>query len=204
MVQDLLTLPYDIRRQIWEYVLGPSKLKPCKCVIVQSYCTITHLGSCFGEFDLHEHCDNRILRVCRAIYDEVHPMMVRSPKIFTICSGICLDSLFSSISVRERSSVRRVNVKVYIGRLREGSLEGISGAALLKQAESWCGPFVQNALKCAGAGDIVDAKVISNVNEDTKLRRTIWLALQLAPDTQTSAIWGHCIPQTTQSSAVIG
>lgn len=197
MVQDLLSLPYDIRCQIWEYVLGPSKLTPCKCVVLPCYCTITHPGSCFGDFDLNGHCDNRILRVCRAIYDEVHPMTVRSPKAVTICSGMCLDTLFSSISVRERSFVRRVNVKVYIGRLGEESLEGLSGAALLKQAESWCGPFVQNALKSAGVGEIVDAKVTSIVNEDAKFRRTIWLALQLAPDAHTSVVRSHFIPHTT-------
>jgi hypothetical protein len=181
MVQDLLSLPYDIRLQIWEFVLGPSNLTPCKCVAVPSYCTITHPRSCFGDLDLHKHCDDRILRVCRAIHDEVHPMVVRSPKFFTVCSGLCLDSLFSRIPVRERSFLRRINVKVYIGQLGEESLRGLSGTALLKQAESWCGPFVQNALKCPGAGEVVDAKVISDVEEDAKYRRTIWLALKLAP-----------------------
>ena len=190
MIQDLLSLPYDIRRQIWEYVLGPSRVTPCRCMIAPSYCTITHPGSCIGDFDLHKQSDNRILRVCRAIYDEVHPIMIRAPKVFTVCSGMCLDSLFLSLRVTERSFVRRINVKVYIGRLGAESLEGLSGAELLEQAESWCGPFVQNALKCTGVGEIIDAKVISNASEDAKSRHTIWLALQLEPNASTSVIQG--------------
>lgn len=186
MVHDLLSLPYDVRHQIWEFVLGPSKVTPCKCIVVPYYCTITHPRSCFGDFDIHQHCDHRVLRVCRAIHDEVHPLVVRSPKLFTVCSGLCLDQLFSSIPVRERAFVRMVNVKVYIGQLGKESLEGLSGTALLKQAESWCGPFAQNALKNPGVGEIVDAKLISDVDEDAKSRRTIWLALKLAPLPHTS------------------
>lgn len=181
MVQHLLSLPYDIRCQIWGYVLGPRNLTPCKCVTVPYYCTITHPASCFGRFDIHAHCDERILRVCRTIYDKVQPMIVRSPRVFTICSGLCLDSLISSIPARERSCLRIVNVKVYIGQLDENSLEGLSGAALLTQAESWCGPFVQNALKAQGVGEVVDAMVVSRAEEDAKFRRTVWLTLRLMP-----------------------
>lgn len=143
------------------------------------YCTITHPASCFGDLDVHAHCDCRILRVCRAIYDEVQPMLVRTPRVFTVCSGFCLDSLFLSIPLRERTWVKRVNVKVYTGRLEEESLRGLSGAALLRRAELWCGPFVQNALMCSGVGEIVDATAIGTAEEDAKHRRTIWLALNL-------------------------
>lgn len=185
MIQDLLSLPYDIRCRIWELVIGPSKLIPCKCVVTPHCCTAIHSRSCVGDFNFFKHCDHQLLRVCKAIHDEVQPLTIRRPMIFTICSGVCLDSFFLGMEIVQRSFIRRVKVKVYIGGLEETSLRNMSGAALLKQAESQCGPFVQNALKCSGVGKVVDAKVISNVEEDAHSRRTVWMRLELTSNTNT-------------------
>lgn len=175
----LFSLPYEIRVQIWQLVLGPSDLQPCTCVARPHPCRGTLSSTCMQDFNLDETCDNRILRVCREICDEVKPMVLRSPKIFTVCNGVCLDGLLGSIPSARRAQFRRVTVRVYIGGVKEQDLRGLKGAELLTEAESWCGPFVQMALKNHGVSEVETADLVGDVEVDEKLRRTVWVDIRL-------------------------
>lgn len=179
MPQTLLSLPYDVRHQIWQLVVGRSDFKPCRCIVKPYYCTVTHPNSCFGDFKTQEECDHRILRVCRQIHDEVRPLTLRSPKVFTVCNGLCLNSLFLSVPMSERRHWRRFKVRLYIGKIKEKDLRGLSGHALLKYAESWCGPYVQTALKCQGVSEMESAELEGDISVDEGSRRTAWVYIQL-------------------------
>lgn len=106
-------------------------------------------------------------------------MVLQSPKIFTVCNGLCLDGLLGSIPSARRAQFRRVTVRVYIGGVKEQDLRGLKGAELLTEAESWCGPFVQMALKNHGVSEVETADLVGDVEVDEKLRRTVWVDIRL-------------------------
>lgn len=106
-------------------------------------------------------------------------MVLRSSKIFTVCNGLCLDGLLTSIPSTRRAQFRRFTVRVYIGGVKEQDLRGLKGVELLTESESWCGPFVQMALKNHGVSEVETADLVGDVELDEKLRRTVWVDIRL-------------------------
>jgi len=180
MVSSLLSLPFELRLQIWNLVLGPTEVEPCKCSSPPRACKFNHPGGCCEGFDVYKCFDNRILRVNRQIYDEVHPMVLGSPKIFTLCNGLCLESMFLGIQEQDRRWVRRVRVQMVVGNLHLENLRGQIGSALLQMGESRSGPYVQSALQCPDVGSLIDAAPAGQIEEDGTGRRTLWVDLVLS------------------------
>ncbi|KIV97076.1 hypothetical protein PV10_00871 [Exophiala mesophila] len=176
----LLSLPYEIRHQIWQLVIF--RLQPCACLAAPrpQACTVTLLPSrCIQDFKVDEEFDNRILRVCRQICNEVRPMLLESPQVLTVCNAVCLDELLRSVPSKRRGQFRRIRVRLYIGQVKEEDLRGLKGQDLLREAESWCGPFVQMALRNIGVSDIESVDLVGNVEVHEQLRRTVWVDIRL-------------------------
>ncbi|EXJ59485.1 uncharacterized protein A1O5_12110 [Cladophialophora psammophila CBS 110553] len=163
MISPLLTLPYELRLQIWRLVLGPTEVQPCKCPSKPGTCKFNHPGSCCEGFDVDICCDNRLLRACRQIHDEVRPLLT-PPKLFIVCNGLCMESLFLGIQSPHRRWIKRVRVDLYVGELTQNALSGLSGQELLQRAETCCGPIVQSALKCQGVGCLLDVAISEGSN----------------------------------------
>lgn len=130
---------------------------------------------------MYKTLDNRILRVNRQIYQEVHSLLLSSPKRFSVCNGLCLESLFLSIEPRDRQWIRHVRVGLYVGDTSSEVLGDETDRMLLQSAESRCGPYVQSALKCQGVGRLLHVTPAGNVDigPDDKGRRTLIVDLTL-------------------------
>ncbi|OQV00927.1 hypothetical protein CLAIMM_06362 [Cladophialophora immunda] len=178
MIPPLLTLPYELRLQIWNLVLGPTEIEPCRCPSKPGSCTYNHPGGCCEGFDVYKRFDNRLLRVCRQIHNEVQPLL-SSPKHFIVCNGLCLESLFLGIQPRHRRWIKHVRVGLYIGDSAPDALKAQHGQELLQRAEASCGPFVQSALKCQGVGRVLDVVSVREIEVDDMGKRKLSVDLIL-------------------------
>ncbi|KAH0837718.1 hypothetical protein AYO21_09212 [Fonsecaea monophora] len=174
----LLALPYELRRQIWTLALGPTQVHACKCHSTPGKCTSKHAGVCCEALNAYKIFDNRFLRVCRQIHDEVRPLL-NSPPRFNVCSGLCMESLFLGIQPRHRRWIKHVRVYVYIGDASPEALNGQSGPELVHRAEASCGRFVQSALKFQGVGRLLDASSVREIEVDDVGRRKLCVDLTL-------------------------
>src|ERR1700761_3799541 len=92
----LQTLPAEIRHQIWSYLVYPTTIYPCDCAAQNQQCQTHRLGSCCHNSSTYENCDNRVLRVSRQLFDEVHPVVrdAEQQRVFVLCNNLCLDNFF--------------------------------------------------------------------------------------------------------------
>jgi len=175
----ILSLPFELRLQIWEFVLGPTRVIPCKCPSKPGLCRFNHPGGCCESFDVYKIFDNRILRVCRQTHDEVRGVLANAPKRFDLCNGLCLESFFLSIGTRDRHWIKRVRVNLYIGEVLAENFEGQTGQELLRIGEASCGAFVCSALKYQGVGSLVGVTSVGAIRQDTMSRRILSVDLTL-------------------------
>jgi hypothetical protein len=173
----LLRLPFELRLQIWELVLGPTDIEPCKCPSKPETCTFNHPTGCCASFDVYKAVDNRLLRICRQIRDEVRPLL--SPKLFIVCNGLCLESFFLGVNSRDRRWIKKVRVNLFIGDVSANTLVGLTGQELLWRAEASCGAFVRSALKCQGVGSLADLAPAGGIEEDSRGSRLLRVDLRL-------------------------
>jgi hypothetical protein len=175
----LLSLPFELRFNIWNLVLGPTTVEPCDCSTKSGICTISAPERSSRGFSVYEVFDNRVLRVCRQLHEEVRWVLSTAPKQYVLCNGPCLERFFLQIPVKDRRWINNVRVNLYIGAGREDTLDGRTGKELLQVAEASCGGFVQSALKCAGVGAVVDAMPVGDVGTDATGRRILCVDLTL-------------------------
>lgn len=176
----LLRLPFELRLHIWKFVQGPIQVEPCKCPSKPGTCPSNHTAGCCQAFDAANTFDYRISRVCRQIHREFHDLLLRSPKTFVVCNGLCLESLFLGIKARDRRWIKNVKVNLYVGDVSWETLSRHSDQALLRAAESACGSFVGGALKCQRVGSLVKVTPLGEIVQDDIGRRTLCVDLTLA------------------------
>lgn len=179
MTPQLFSLPFELRLHVWELVIGPEQIRPCECPSKPGTCIFNHPGGCCESFNVYRKFDNRILRVCRQIHDEVHPVLVRTPKRFMLCNGLCLENFLLRIKPRDRRWIQQIRVKLYVGDVATNTLEDQSGEHLLRKGEASCGGFVRSALGCQGVGSLVAARPVAAIEEDNIGRRVLCVDLVL-------------------------
>ncbi|EXJ83659.1 hypothetical protein A1O1_07283 [Capronia coronata CBS 617.96] len=192
----LLTLPFEIRLQVWTLVVGPHTVEPCKVSTTRDgdgdRTRICRPEKCGREnFNIYTCLDTRLLRVNRQIHDEVRPLLMgltgspkETTKRFVVCDGVCLERLFLGTRPQDRRWIRYIQVRLFVGDARPEVLLAKRGHGLLEYGEACCGAFVQSALSCSGVGGLVDAVPSEKekkveVEEDERGRRTLWVDLVL-------------------------
>jgi len=81
-----------------------------QCPSTTGFCTSKHPWGCCASCDVYKRLDNRILRANRQIYDEAHPLLLSSPKLYIVCNGLCLERLFLNIKFQDRRWVQHLRV----------------------------------------------------------------------------------------------
>jgi hypothetical protein len=173
----LLRLPFELRHQIWNLILEPNEIEPCKYPSKFVTGAFSHAAGNCERFNVYEAIDNRLLRVCRQIHEEVRPLL--KPKRFIVCNGLCLETFFLGIKDKDRRWVKNVRVNVYVGDSTEAALEGHTGLEFLRKAEASCGGFVQSALKCRGVRSVINVATVGVIDEDSAGRRLLCMDLAL-------------------------
>lgn len=171
-----LSLPIEIRLQIWSYVVEPTLVYPCECAPRDEQCKSLRLDVCCRNTSTYTHCDNRVLRLNRQIFAEVAPLVRRAEqdRVFVLCNNLCLDNFFKSLDVADWRWVRHLRVDLFVGWGREQQDDWF-----LSQSHRWARRYVMGALDKYSRGREMKVEPEKDVKEDTGGRRTLRVDIYL-------------------------
>lgn len=114
----LLTLPMEIRLQIWKAAVPSEKeVLVCECLSeAKSTGCLHRWRSCHCRFDDTPALTSPLLLSNRQIYAEARPFWIPSAqKTFVFCSTACLDAKLASLTLRERNCIQCIRFDVEMG-----------------------------------------------------------------------------------------
>lgn len=172
----LLNLPLEIRSQIWSYIVQPLKIYPCECALKEIQCTAHRLDPCCHNTSTYQHCDNRLLRVNRQVFQEVLPVVHQAEKrrVFILCNNLCLDNFFKRLIKTDWKWAKHLRVDLFVGIGTLGQDDWF-----LTQNQRWARRYVGGVLERYDEGRKVVVVPDTVVNEDKKGRRTLTVDIYL-------------------------
>lgn len=172
-----LSLPLEIRLQIWSYILRPTLVYPCDCAPRDEQCKSTRLGVCCHNTSTYTHCDNRILRLNRQIFAEVEPLVKEAEKkrMFVLCNNLCLDNFFKTLDERDWKWVKHLRVDLFVGWGSDNQDDWF-----LCQSQRWARRYVAGALDRYHQGRELTVEPAEEVKQDSKGRRALTVNIYLA------------------------
>ncbi|OQU93827.1 hypothetical protein CLAIMM_00291 [Cladophialophora immunda] len=173
----LFILPPEIRLQIWSYLVQPTTIYPCECAMRDEQCQAHRLGACCHNTSTYQHCDNRILRVSRQIFDEVQPMAKRAERarLFVLCNNLCLDNFFKSLDKSDWRWVKHLRVDLFVGWGNANQDDWF-----LCQMHRWARRYVAGTLNKYDHGREVSIQPAEEAREDKNGRRTLTVDIYLS------------------------
>ncbi|KAJ9610396.1 hypothetical protein H2200_005173 [Cladophialophora chaetospira] len=173
----LQTLPFELRLQIWSYIVQPTKIYPCDCALQGQMCQSDRLGGCCHKNSTYTHCDNRILRVSRQIYSEIQPLVRKAEiqRVFILCNNLCLENFFNALNERDRKWVKHLRVNLFVG-WGNGSQDDW----FLCQMHQWARRYVMGTLNRYDQGRNVTIEPAEEAKEDKDGRRNLTVDIYLA------------------------
>ncbi|KIX03109.1 uncharacterized protein Z518_06659 [Rhinocladiella mackenziei CBS 650.93] len=148
-----LSLPLEVRLQIWAYIVQPTLEYPCDCARKGVPCQSPPLGICCHDVSTYQHCDNRILRVSRQIFDEVQPIVQKAEidRVFVLCNSLCLDNFFKTLNERDWKWVKHLRMDLFVGYGDDNQDDWF-----LCQSQRWAKRYVAGALDRFGWKEDLD------------------------------------------------
>jgi hypothetical protein len=119
MAPTLLSLPIEIRLQIWHHIFAPTEITACECLTVtpdEKKCTNDTTDiHCMVIRRVSERArsDVGLLRVCKAINQELKPIVQLRTVELTICAPFCFRWLVEGSGITERRMIRAVRMRVH-------------------------------------------------------------------------------------------
>ncbi|OCT48998.1 hypothetical protein CLCR_05196 [Cladophialophora carrionii] len=173
----LQTLPLEIRLQIWSYLVQPTKIYPCECALKAQQCQAHRLGGCCDNNSTYKHCDTRVLRVSRQLFEEVQPLVRRAAKerTFMLCNNLCLDNFFKALDERDWKWVKHLRVDLFVGWGSDNQDDWFLG-----QMHRWARRYVAGSLSQYDQGRELTIQPADEAKEDKDGRRSLTVDIYLA------------------------
>jgi hypothetical protein len=173
----LQTLPLEIRLQIWGHLTQPTTIYPCECALKDQHCQSHRLGGCCYNNSTYQHCDNRVLRASRQIFDEVQPLVKQAEhnRVFMLCNNLCLDNFFKALDERDWKWVKHLKVDLFVGWGNDCQDDWF-----LCQMHRWATRYVMGTLIKYDQGRELTIRPAEEAKEDKDGRRTLTVDIFLA------------------------
>jgi hypothetical protein len=172
----LQTLPPEVRHQIWSYLVQPTTIYPCDCALKGQQCHSEREGTCCEGSSTYQHCDNRILRVSRQLFDEVQPLVQRAEqtRTFVLCNNLCLEKLFLSLNQTDWIWLKHLKVDLFVGWGSNNQDDWF-----LSQMHNWARRYIMGTLSKYDHGRKVEIRLAECSKEDAHGRRTLMVDIFL-------------------------